>query len=83
MHLHVDLDDSNCIDVLDAHNTAESDSSWNTLYLRLLGEPKHLEPSTRIVCRCTADLRQRPASYSVALLVGEEGRNPKPVDGRP
>ncbi|CAK9048615.1 unnamed protein product [Durusdinium trenchii] len=73
MHLHVDLDDSNCIDVLDAHNTAESDSSWNTLYLRLLGEPKHLEPSTRIVCRCTADLRQRPASYSVALLVGEEG----------
>jgi len=73
MHLHVDLDDSNCIDVLDAHSKPDEDSSWNTLYLRLLAEPVHLSADSRVLCRCTADLRQRPARYSLALLVGEEG----------
>ena len=73
MHLHVDLDDTNCIDVLDAHSKPDQDSSWNTLYLRLLAEPVHLSANSRVLCRCTADLRQRPARYTLALLVGEEG----------
>lgn len=90
------------------------DSSWNTLYLRLLAEPVHLSANSRVLCRCTADLhlgktilvhlellyicismifisfvflspefhllpwhfsishrRQRPARYTLALLVGE------------
>ena len=32
------------------------DSSWNTLYLRLLAEPVHLSADSRVLCRCTADL---------------------------
>lgn len=32
------------------------DSSWNTLYLRLLAEPVHLSANSRVLCRCTADL---------------------------
>ncbi|CAJ1331109.1 unnamed protein product [Effrenium voratum] len=73
MHLHVDLDDVNCIDVLDAHSKPDTDSSWNTLYLRLLAEPVELSADSRVLCRCTADLSQRPARYTVALSVGEDG----------
>ncbi|CAE7596530.1 unnamed protein product, partial [Symbiodinium sp. CCMP2456] len=81
MHLHVDLDGANSIDVLGAHSGPDSDSSWSTVYVRLLSKPMALAAGSRIVCRCRADLRDRPARYRLSVAVGEEGSEQHVCDG--
>lgn len=73
MHLHVDLDDKEQIDVLEHHNDPSTSSSWRTAYVRLLEEPRRLSKGSRLVFRCHAALDGAVARYSIAVFVGEPG----------
>jgi len=75
LHLHVDLDGEECIDVLEHHNTTdrEINSNWSTMYVRLLAEPMRLPAGSRIAFKCHADLRENLARYRISASVGEEG----------
>jgi len=71
MHLRVDLDDKEQIDVLEHHNDPNSSSSWRTAYVKLLEEPRRLSLGSRIIFRCHAALDGGVARYSIAVSVGE------------
>mmetsp|Transcript_158856 Transcript_158856/g.509344 ORF Transcript_158856/g.509344 Transcript_158856/m.509344 type:complete len:431 (-) Transcript_158856:141-1433(-) len=86
MHLHVDLDGTEVIDVLDLHNNEAREGelcTWNTTYVRLLEVPLRLPAGSRIALRCRSDLAaavlgetqasEALAHYSVDVSVGPSG----------
>lgn len=85
LHLHVDLDGKESIDVHALHSAATGNDlcSWNTTYIKLLEEPVPLPVGSRIALRCYADLRQAVlgetqegnalVSYAIEVCVGDVG----------
>eukprot|EP00932_Pfiesteria_piscicida_P005200 SRR837773.15106.p1 GENE.SRR837773.15106~~SRR837773.15106.p1 ORF type:complete len:208 (-),score=40.88 SRR837773.15106:125-664(-) len=84
MHLQVDLDGREGIDVLQLHNTkANNLCSWSTVYVRLLDEPIWLPAGSRIAMRCRSDLSQAVlgelqtstslTSYTLDVAIGPKG----------
>ncbi|CAE8630778.1 unnamed protein product [Polarella glacialis] len=67
-HLLVNLDETTTIDTL------ESETTWNTTYVKLVDVGVWLPKGSRILCHCDTRYLGSRHCYSVSVLIGEAGQ---------